>query len=200
VRRYNEQPDLDAVTLYFSGLNLIAERFSSTEMQTGKTPDLRILQAGALVAYCEVKSPNDPCLDGLLDDAPPLTIVGGGRNDPIFNRLCRLLVKADAQFAAVNPSHAILNILAYVNHDEISHYHDLVETLTGYFHADDGTKHATMLDIAEGRIGKSKRRIDGFLWFEGDSGRLSGAVVNQCDPDRQNRLCELLQIDPLKIR
>ena len=195
---YNEQLDLDLVAGYFSGLGLAAERFSQTEMQTGKTPDFRIRRDGVLVAYCEVKAPNDPWLDGLLDDAPPLTIVGGARSDPIFNRLSRLLSKADAQFAAVNPARTALNILAYVNHDDGSHYYDLVETLTGYFHADDGTKHATMLHIAEGRIGDAKRRIDGFLWFDSSTGRM--ALITQTDQMRQLQLCTLLRIDPENIR
>jgi hypothetical protein len=153
-----------------------------------------------VVGYCEVKAPNDPWLDELLDKAPPLTVVGGGRPDPIFNRLARLLTKADAQFAAVNPTHADLNILAYVNHDDGSHYHDLLETLTGYFHADDGTKYQTVMHIAEGRIGEAKRRIDAFLWFEGETGRMVGTVINQDDPERVRRLCALLDIDPKKIR
>jgi hypothetical protein len=168
-------------------------------MQGGKTPDFRVRQNGILVAYCEVKAPNDPWLDDLLDDAPDLTLVGGLRPDPIPNRLARLLTKADAQFAAVNSDRALLNILAYVNHDDASHYQDLVETVTGYFHAEDGTKHPTMLHIAEGRIGHAKRRIDVFLWFEAKTGHLPGAIVNQDDKERMLRLCSLLGFDPENI-
>ena len=92
-----------------------------------------------------------------------------------------------------------LNILAYVNHDNASHYGDLVETLTGYFHADDGTKHPTMLHIAETHIGDAKRRIDALLWFNGRSSRLTGAIINQDDSERMQRLCALLHIDPRVI-
>lgn len=196
---YNEQPDLDLVAAYFSDRGLTVERFSQAETQVGRTPDFRARQGDQVVAYCEVKSPNDPWLDEQLDDAPPLTIVGGLRPDPIFNRLARLLSKADTQFAAVNPDRSALNILAYVNHDEASHHGDLVETLTGYFHADDGAKHPTMLNIAEARIGSAKRRIDAFLWFDGRIGHLQGAVINQEDHDRELRLCRLLNIDSGKI-
>jgi hypothetical protein len=196
---YDEQPDLDLVAAYFNDRGLTAERFSYAETQAGKTPDFRVRQGSQLVAYCEVKSPNDPWLDGQLDNAPPLTIVGGLRNDPVFNRLSRLLTKADAQFTAVNPDRAILNILAYVNHDDASEYHDLVETLTGYFHADDGTKHPIMLHIAEVRIGNAKRRIDAFLWFQGNTGS-PAAVIYQCDLNRELQLCRLLNIDRSKIK
>ena len=196
---YNEQADLDLVAEHFMGKGLAAERFPSAEMQSGKTPDFRIRHNGLLVAYCEVKAPNDPWLDDLLEDAPDLTLVGGLRNDPIPNRLARLLTKADAQFAAVNVDRTALNILAYVNHYEASHYQDLVETVTGYFHADDGTKHATLLHIAEGRIGQAKRRIDAFLWFEAKTGHMAGAIVNQDDRARMHRLCGLLGFDAEKI-
>jgi hypothetical protein len=200
MKPYDEQADLDLVAAYLADRGLSTERFSHAETQTGRTPDFRIRQGGAVVAYCEVKAPNDPWLDELMDDAPPLTIVGGARSDPIFNRLARLLTKADTQFAAVNSDRAKLNILAYVNHDDASRYHDLVETLTGYFHSDDGTKYPTMLHIAEGRIGEAKRRIDAFLWFEGKTRRMVGAVINEVDQERVQQLCVLLDIDPKNIR
>lgn len=60
---------------------------------------IRVRQNGVVVAFCEVKAPNDPWLDEQLDNAPPLTIVGGLRSDPVFNRLARLLSKADAQLS-----------------------------------------------------------------------------------------------------
>jgi hypothetical protein len=199
LKHYDEQTDLDLVVAYLVGRGLSAERFSHAEMQTGRTPDFRVRHDGAVVAYCEVKAPNDPWLDGLLDDAPATTFVGGARRDPIFNRLARLLAKADTQFASVNPAHAELNILAYVNHDDASRYCDLVETLTGYFHAANGTKYQTMQHIAEGRIGEAKRRIDAFLWFDGKTGFMAGAVINDLDPERVRQLCALLRIDPNKI-
>lgn len=199
-KTYDEQPDLDLVSAYLAGRGLSAERFAQSETQAGKTPDLKVRHDGTLRAYCEVKSPNDPWLYDLLDDAPPLTPVGGLRPDPTFNRLSRLLSKADAQFTAVNPRREELNILAYVNHDNASSYNDLRETLTGYFYASDGTKHPTMMDIAEGRIGEPKRRIDAFLWFEAKNGRMTGAVLNTVDSERLRRICSLLQFDPTRIR
>lgn len=57
-----------------------------------------------------------------------------------------------------------------------------------------------MMHIAEGRIGQTKRRIDAFLWFEGGTGRMVGAVINEADQERLRRLCMLLEIDPKTIR
>ncbi len=197
LRHTDEQTDLDLVVEYLVGRGLSAERFSHAEMLTGRTPDFRVRRDGAVVAFCEVKSPNDPWLDGLLDDAPAMTVVGGARPDPIFNRLARLIAKAETQFASVNPAHAELNILAIVNHDGASHFGDLVETLTGYFHAADGKKYPTMQHIAEGRIGEAQRRIDAFLWFDGKTGFMaSPPLINDLDPERVRQLCALLSIDP----
>ena len=195
----DEQPDLDLVAIFLTDRGLSVERFTKMETQAGKTPDFRIMQDGALVAFCEVKSPNDPWLDTLLDNAPPLTFFGGGRDDPTFNRISRLLVTAAKQFHAVNSNRDVLTILAFVNHDDNSDYHDLVEIVTGYFHAADGTKHATMLDLSEKRVGKAKQCIDAFLWFNAETGRMVGILINQTDPERVQRVCALLGFDAAKI-
>lgn len=197
--QFDEQRDLDLVAAYFTSLGLSVKRFAQAETQTGRTPDFRVLQNAVVAAYCEVKSPNDPWLDKLLGEAPTSTIVGGSRSDPIFNRLARLFTKADTQFTAVNPTRAELNILAFVNHDRASHFGDLVEVLTGFFHATDGSKYSTIVHIAEGRIGEAKGRIDACLWFENNSNCLAGAVINDLDAGRVQRLCKLLAIDPQTI-
>lgn len=198
---YDEQRDLDLVAAFLADRGLSTERFSHAETQTGQTPDFRVRRDGEIVAYCEVKAPNDPWLDELLSNAPVETIVGGARSDPIFNRLARLLTKANSQFTAVNPSQVELNILVYVNHDKASRYLDLFETLTGYYRATDGRKIPTMMHIAEGRIADAKRRIDAFLWFEAATGAMAGAVINDdADPERIRRVCALLAFDQEKIQ
>jgi len=194
----DEQADLDLVAAFLVGKGLSPEPFSREEMQTGRTPDFRVRRDGEIVAYCEVKSPNDPWLDNKLRAAPAEVIVGGARPDPTFNRLARLLSKADSQFLAVNPSQIQYNILAYVNHDKMSRYSDLVETLTGYFHTSDGARISTLRHIAEDRIGEAKRRIDACLWFEGKD--LKGVVVNDADLDRTSRFCRLLAFDQANIK
>lgn len=197
---FDEGPDLARVSAWLGERGLVAIRFQKGETQLGKTPDFRVLRENEVVAYCEVKSPNDPWLDDQLTAAPPLTIVGGARPDPTFNRLARLVNKADRQFAAVNPDRQAINILAYVNHDEHSDIDDLQEVLTGHFHAADGSRHPTMLHISEGVVAAAKHRIDAFAWFDGRSGKLHGIVFNEADLDRRDRTCALLHVDPAKIR
>jgi hypothetical protein len=133
---YDEQADLDLVAAYLAAHGLSAERFSKEEMLAGKTPDFRVRKGGAIVAYCEVKAPQD---DHWL----------GVRRDPTNDRLVRFLRQAAAQFDAVNPSRAELNILAYVSHKVGTRYADLHETLTGYFLAAGGEKIPTMRPPAE---------------------------------------------------
>jgi len=90
-------------------------------MQVGKTPDFRVVRGGELVAYCEVKSPNDPWLDEKLEEVPAFTIVGGARSDPTFNRLaneedigrrdrtCALLSRRSSQDSTrMKPSVAVI--------------------------------------------------------------------------------------------
>ena len=198
--KYDEQRDLDLLSSWLDGRGLTTQRFSRAETLAGKTPDFKVLKGNDLVAYCEVKSPNDPWLDGLLENAPPFTIVGGGRPDPTFNRIARLMNNADQQFAAVNPNREAFNILAYVNHDEHSDFNDLREVLTGYLHAESGERFPTMLHIAEGVVGASKSRIDAFVWFDGSSRKLRGIVFNETDVARRDRVCRLLGVDPAQIK
>lgn len=194
MRELDEQRDLDLVAAYLATKDLIVHRFPHTETQTGKTPDFRVMRGEDLVAYCEVKSPNDPWLDEQLDTAPPGSIVGGLRDDPVFNRLSRHLAKASKQFDAVNPHRTAFNILAYVNHDDASNFNDLVETVTGYFHAESGRRFASMLELANGRLLEPKRKIDAILWFEASKQQFVGAMVNDADDTREQQIRDLLRL------
>ncbi len=82
---------------------------------------------------------------------------------------------------------------------DASRYSDLHETLTGYFHALDGKKIPTVRRTAEG-IDEAKGRIDAFLWFEGATGFMAGATINDADPARIRRVCALLEFDQDAIR
>jgi hypothetical protein len=191
---YDEQPDLDLVEAYLAARGLSAERFSQAETQSGKTPDFRVRRGEAIVAYCEVKAPqDDPWLDNLLRDAPPDTIVGGARPDPTFKRLGRHLRNAALQFAAVNPCRTELNILAYVNHEDASRSADLYETLTGDFEGAGGRRIRTMRPPAD------VPKVDVYLWFEGATAEPE-LFVNDLDPERKRRACALLGFDQDAIR
>jgi hypothetical protein len=197
-KQFDEQADLDLVAGWLDTHGLATERFAQHETQTGKSPDFRVKRGKELVAYCEVKSPNDPWLDKQLEGAPAFTRVGGDRPDPTFNRLGRQINQAGEQFTAVNRDRAAVNILAYVNHAEHSGLHDLLEVLTGHFHAADGMRYPTMLHFSSGIIRAAKQMIDAFVWFDGASGKLRGIVFNE-DVGRRVRTCALLGVDPAKI-
>jgi hypothetical protein len=100
---YNEQLDLDLVAAYFASRGLAGECFTRAETHRQNT-GISYSTGRKSCRLCEVKSPKDPWLDELLDDTPPLTMVGGDRLDPTFNRLARLLSKADEQLSVVNPA------------------------------------------------------------------------------------------------
>jgi hypothetical protein len=187
---YDERPDLDLVAAYLEAHGLSAERFSKEETLTGKTPDFRVRKRGAIVAYCEVKAPqDDPWFDDLLRCALPDTIVGYARSAPTFKRLARHLKKAASQLAAVNPNRTELNILAYVNHEDATRYADFHEMLTGGFLSAGGKQFQTM------RPPTKVREIDVYLWFEGTT--KPSPIVNDADQDRMRRVCALLDFPGL---
>jgi hypothetical protein len=142
-----------------------ASRFAQSETVKGPTPDFRLRNAkGVLVGYTEVKSPRDDLLDEELEGAADFAIVGHARSDPTFNRIARHVQKSASQFDAVNPQGQLPNILVFVNHADSSGCHDLIETLTGHFHADDGRQYQTVVRIAQ-RISSAAARIDLFVWI-----------------------------------
>lgn len=112
--------------------------FSKEEKRAGKTPDLRVFSDQEVIFFCEVISiDKDRWLDSQVAAALPGEIVGGGRKDPIFNRLSDDIHTAIKQFDSVNPEGQIPNVLAFVNHDKICGFNDLIGVLTGNFLAED---------------------------------------------------------------
>ena|SRR5579871_1314570 len=197
----NEDPDLQLVEeLIFAPRRLVLHRFSQIETLRGRTPDFRVIQQDRLAAFCEVKSPRDDWLDDQLDVTPPGVIVGGGRSDPTFNRIARHVEKAATQFDAVNLGRSVPNILVFANYADASHYGDLIETVTGIFHAESGERYVTMTHISEGRLATAKQKIDLYVWIDGKARRIQGYLFNEAFPDNVATLCELLGLDPTKIR
>ena len=54
--QHQEEPDLVLVQKFFAARGLVAERIPET---TAKTTDFKILRETEVVAFCEVKSPQD---------------------------------------------------------------------------------------------------------------------------------------------
>jgi hypothetical protein len=166
----------------------------------GPTPDFQVILGGIPVAYCELKSPRDEWLDKSLALAKPCQVVGGGRNDPTFNRIARLVQKAADQFRAVNATRSIPNILVSVNHDGASGFGDLMETFTGLFHASDGSRHVTMPQVAS-RLKYAKKHIDLCVWIDGNTSKVQGYYFNRdTTPNHLPQLCALLGKNPADIK
>lgn len=202
-RAPSEKSDLSLVAAMLRGHDLQALPFSKEEVRAGKTPDFRVMDGMRPVAYCEVKSPRDEWLDSQIDQADPGEIVGRSRisrSDPVFNRLSEMIAKAAKQFDAVNLDRSVPNILAIVNHDDASHRGDLIETLTGMFHADNGTRHPTSRNVSEGRIREAKYRIDLYVWIDGGTGEVRCYLFTESVPAHVDALCAKLGLDKTTIR
>ncbi|MEI7843622.1 MAG: hypothetical protein WCI39_11400 [Gallionellaceae bacterium] len=190
--------DEDLVVDILTGKGLRAERFSKEERRRGKTPDFRVFQGETLKFFCEVKSvEDDTWLDGKLDAAIPGEVVGGLRDDPVFNRLTDDIHQATAQFLAVNHDSLVPNVIVFVNHDSMCDEQDMISVLTGQFLANDGTLHRIYNRFSEGRIKNDKFLIHLFCWVEEGDFRM--LTFNQTQPDHCNVLCNLLSFDPAGI-
>jgi hypothetical protein len=197
-RRPSEGPDLKlADELAFAPRGLDLQRIAETA--AGPTPDFRVTRGSELVAFCEVKSPRDDWFDEQLAGAAGAQfgqLVGGGRKDPTFNRLARHIEKASTQFDAVNGSHAVPNILVFVNHADESDWRDLWETVTGTFYVENGKRYVTMAHISEGRIAQAKQEVDLYLWIDARTRQLQLCLFNEAYPDNVRKLCDLGWILP----
>jgi hypothetical protein len=199
--RTNEERDLALVQELVSGpAGFDLERIEATP--EGRRPDFRMVSWRGLAGFCEVKSPRDDWLDEQLEQAPPLTIVGGLRDDPRFNRIARHILKAVTQFDTVNADRSLPNVLVFVNHDDQSHYGDLRETLTGRFYADSGEIYETMPRISDLLLGDKRNRIDLYLWIDDNRRRrrICGWLWSDAVPEHTSTLQTLLMnIVPKKI-
>jgi hypothetical protein len=157
--QHQEERDLVLVQQFFAARELMAERIPET---TVKTTDFKILRNSELVAFCEVKSPQD-VFAGRVKDA--IIEVPGGQcggvieSGPVsrqYRCMERAAKKAVAQFNSVNASHAVPNILMIVNHDAFSYEGDFVEAVTGYIEG---------LGYAAKGVRDEIPEIDAYVWL-----------------------------------
>jgi hypothetical protein len=192
----DEAADLATVSrLLFAEHGIDPVRYSKAEIRAGRTPDLKMMLAGRLVGFCELKSPRDDWLDEILEGAAPFELRGGSRKDPIFNRIGRQIEKAATQFDAVNPNHELPNVLVFLNHDDASNSNDLVETLTGEFRTTTGQRIATVKNVSEGRLKAVKDRIDLFIWIDRKSDQVHLWLFNPTNMPHVQTLCSLFGKD-----
>jgi hypothetical protein len=154
-----EEADLVFVEQFFAARGLIAERIPT---RTAKTTDFKILRDTEVVAFCEVKSPQDVFAERVaaaIIQAPEGQFGGIIESGPVsrqYRCMERAAKKAAAQFNSVNPSHAIPNILMIVNHDTHSYENDFVEAVAGYLEGLGYTPKSLRDDIPE---------IDAYVWL-----------------------------------
>jgi hypothetical protein len=192
-------PDETRVSDCLQRQGLYAERFSKQDQRKGKTPDFRVLHANLLAFYCEVKSsPKDGWLDKRIEHASPGEIVGGPRNDPIFNRLTGDIHEVIKQFDAVNPNQEIPNVLVLVNHDDMCGFNDLLAVVTGNFYADDGSIHPIYRQFSDGRIRDEKNRVHLYIWM--DDRKSERFLFTRTHEDHHATLCTLFGIESSAIR
>jgi len=176
------------------------ERFSNEEKHRSKTPDFRVFKIHKLAFFCEVKTVSkDEWLDKQFDKAPSDVIVGGVRNDPIFNNLSNKIHEAVQQFNAVNPRLIYPNVLVFVNHNHMCDCNDLIAVTTGNFLAEGGRKSPIYRAFSEGRIKKEKLRISLYIWRDESEGK-EIYLFNQSTNEHLIKLCSYLKRNPKSIK
>ncbi len=192
--------DEEKVKSYLDNRGLTAKSFSKIEMRAGETPDFRVFQNGELLFYCEVKSIlKDRWLDKLLNNTVLGELVGGLRNDPIFNRLTSDIHKAVKQLDAVNNDQKYPNILVLVNHDDMCGFNDLLGILTGNFYDNNGKAHPIYQKFSHGRhIKDKKEKVHLFIWL--DDYKPDRLLFSQTDETHHAALCTAFGIQQNEIR
>jgi hypothetical protein len=201
--RFSKLSSDEALVLgYWQGEGFEVGSFAKNEMRDFKTPDFRLSHGGVEVALCEVKSfQRDKWLEDQLKDAPLGELVGGLRNDPVFNRVSNAVHTAFKQFESVNSDHRLLNFLFLVNHDTSAKPEDLDRVLTGYEDPLHGRFDRTCVQFSDGRIRAEKKTIDLYVWMDflkPDWIRPRRFFFG--NPETRKAVCDLLRIDPEKIK
>jgi hypothetical protein len=176
VVQHQEAVDLLLVQQFFAARGLLAKRIPETS--SAKTTDFKILCGAALVAFCEVKSPQDVFderLTAAILEAPEGQYAGNievGPTSRQYRCTKRAAKQAVAQFNSVNPSHSVSNILMFVNHDSHSYEFDFVETITGYVEGLGYASKSVRAEIPE---------IDAYVWLNAKTPGTPGMLWQQND-------------------
>jgi hypothetical protein len=189
------------VSAYLTDAGFRVERFNKAELRTGRTPDFRVFAKGSLAFYCEVKTAQeDEWLDKQLAAAPPLTLVGGARPDPTYNRIENYVHTAVGQLDVVNPLMDYPNVLAIVNGDDAAGFTDLIQVLTGNAYCDSGEVIPMFREYSEGRIREEKLRVHLYLWFDKWKARRPQMFFPEIHPSHHSTLCHHFRKDPSEMK
>jgi hypothetical protein len=191
--------DEEQIRQLLNNHGLQPERFSSQEKNRGKTPDFRVVKDKDLRFFCEVKSiEKDRWFEMQRQDAGSGVIFGGGRNDPIYNRLTADIHTAIKQFDAVNKGVQYPNVLAFVNHDDMCGFQDLIAVLAGRAFTESGQALPIFQKFSEGRIREEKERVHLFIWL--DDFKPERLLFSQTDLNHHQALCKLFGQNPAQIK
>ena len=75
-----------------------------------------------------------------------------------------------------------------------------MEVLTGFRRFDAGSSALTMPEIAWGRLKDVKFKIDLYVMINARNARVENRAFSQSNPNHVQTLCELLGLDPSRIR
>jgi hypothetical protein len=107
--------------------------------------------------------------------------------------------KAATQFNGVNADHALPNVLIFVNHDDTATLSDLVEVLTGEFHASSGERFPTLVNAYRHMRGQAAAKIDLYVWIDSKTRAVRGYLFNELAPHHMQAVCDLLGLDRNEI-
>lgn len=177
-------PDEVAVAELLVAKGMTVNLFSKEELQSSKTPDFRVFLGETLAFYCEVKSIMPGKADGL-------------KSDPIFNRLTNDIHLSAKQFRSVNPGSEVPNVLAFVNHDNLCGFLDLIAVYTGNHMTENGGASPIYRQFSEGRIKSEKSTIHMLIWL--DDFRPHRFLFTNINAAFHNNLCSHIGLNSVDI-
>lgn len=161
--------------------NLCPQRFTDDELNNKQTPDFKVYKDGQLVFFCEVKSiDNSPWPDFIsIDNYEDNNIEPASRPDRTYDRIANKTYDASKQFESVNKSHNIPNVLAFVNHEKLSDFTDLVLAFDGHQASHNQVIWFVKSEIMVRLKRHTKHLPDLFIWINHDKAEPQFLFITQ---------------------
>jgi ribosomal protein L30 len=165
------------------------------------SPDFKLMKDGELKAYCELKSPRDDRVFAIPKDLKPGEIRQEIRENPAAHALARVIEKAAAQFDAVNPDHALPNILVLLSHARLRGPTDLHLAIggmpapgggRGFLLVDPNEKDFKKAWAKQRKLWDDVRKIDLVYWIDAHTKTVRHLVNN--DGAERAEACDRMKI------
>jgi large subunit ribosomal protein L30 len=158
-----------------------------TKRKDEKGPDFKIKKGQDFVGFCELKSPRDDwMLEPVQGDNPEM------RQDPFYRNLANHIETAMMQFDAVNPDHAVPNVLVIVNHALDKDRRDLRMVFEGVPVPNGDPIHVM---AKQQQMQDAAKRIDLFFWIDARE-PLPPSPLFAANARHAKAACDLFGIDP----